>query len=213
MARNELPHFNMPLKAAEAYHNLKEGNKRFANNNTTPKNLSNAKRKQLVEYGQKPFAVIIGCSDSRVPPEIIFDCSIGDLFTIRTAGNTMDSLVLGSIEYALLELNVPLVMILGHNHCGAVNISVKTCESDNNLSDNCNAITQKIKPCIDKVKNLELDFLSLCDAVVEENIRSSISLLPNHSSIIEELLENNQISIVGAKYKLETGEVFFLKPQ
>lgn len=211
MGKGNLFRLKMSKKAAEAYRMLEEGNQRFANEKTVPKDISETRRRYLSEFGQQPFAIIIGCSDSRVPPEIIFDCSIGDLFTTRTAGNTMDKLIYGSIEYALAELNVPLVVILGHNHCGAISISLTTNESKSILSDNCNAIAQKIKPCVEKVKEMELDFLSFNEAVVEENIRSSVRQLPYHSSIIEKLLQSNSISIIGAKYHMETGKVFFLK--
>jgi carbonic anhydrase len=183
---------------------LKEGNDRFVKNTALTDNISAEKRKQLKEKGQKPFAVILTCSDSRVPPEIIFDQGLGDLFVVRVAGNVVDSVVMGSIEYAAEHLHSSLIVALGHEKCGAVTASVEGGEVPGSIP----AICQRIKPAVTQVRKTVSDKEQLIGKVIEENVEENIALLQNNK-LLKELLESGKLKITGGVYHLESGEVTF----
>ena len=184
----------------EAKRRLIEGNKRFASEKTKMTDIGKAKRQNLLENGQNPFAVIVCCSDSRVPPEIIFDLGLGDLFVIRTAGNIVDEIGFGSIEYAVVHLHVPLVVVLGHDHCGAVQATVE----GNADTDGTAHIVAKIRRSLERVK----DSAELYTACEDENIRQTVKEVANRSSI--GLLANEgKVEVTGAKYCMQTGKVTF----
>jgi len=185
-----------------ALHLLREGNRRYmAGRSSLPTDYSRD-RSELAENGQHPFAVILGCSDSRVPPEIIFDAGLGEIFTVRTAGNTADAIAVGSVEYAVQHLDARLVVVLGHEKCGAVAAAV----SGGEHSPNIEAIIREIQPSLEKTRiKGERDIACRCE---DENIRHTASKLRG-SQIISQLIRDQKLTIVGAKYDLKTGEVSF----
>ena len=192
------------INAEQALQLLKEGNKRFCNNELQSKNVSGQRRKDLLNNGQKPFAVILSCSDSRVPPEVIFDQALGDIFVIRVAGNVVSPIELGSIEYGTEHLHVPLLVIMGHDNCGAIKATVDDGEAPGCIG----AIVDMIKPSVDKVRAAGADGTDLYEKVCDENIRAMLAIV-EQSPIIEELVEHGHLEIVLAKYLQGSGEVVF----
>lgn len=183
---------------------LVDGNKRYVNNKVLPDDLSNTRRKNLSANGQKPLAVIVSCSDSRVPPELVFDQALGDLFIIRNAGNVIDPVVLGSVEYGVEHLNAPLVVVLGHEKCGAVKATIDGGEASQNVT----SIIDKIKPSFEKVKTKTKDANEIYSMTIDENIKNSMANI-NGSPIIQKLVQEKKITVIGAKYHMDTGEVSF----
>ena len=181
---------------------LKAGNERFQKNELMQVNLGSTKREELVK-GQNPIAVIITCSDSRVPPEFIFNQGLGDLFVIRVAGNVMDKIELGSVEYAVKYLKTPLIVVMGHEHCGAVEAAV---ESGKKQHGNIGAIIDKIEPSVKKIKSKNVKGEKLIEEVTNENIFNSSRELKG-SKVIKEELQKGNIKIVEAKYMLKSGVV------
>ncbi|KNF08298.1 carbonic anhydrase CynT [Gottschalkia purinilytica] len=189
----------------EAKNLLLEGNKRFTTGKISNKDFSVKKIRELSQKGQEPFAVILSCSDSRIPPETVFDQGLGDLFVIRNAGNVVESISLGSIEYGVGELKAPLVVVLGHEKCGAVKATV----DGHSVSENIAQVVNKIKPSYEKVKASSNKNEEVYKNSEDENIRNSIDEIKK-SDVIKNLLENKQIEVVGAKYNIETGEIKFM---
>jgi carbonic anhydrase len=194
----------------DALERLREGNRRFvAGTSNIDKALSSARRAELVG-GQSPFAVILACSDSRVPVELIFDQGLGDLFVIRVAGNIVAPSQIGSVEFAAAQLGTRLVVVLGHSNCGAVEATLKELAQDQQQrSPNLRAIVDRIRPAIEPLMS---DDVSLNDAVAA-NVRQSVSQLQHGSQILEQMIETNELVIVGAEYSIESGEVTFLDAQ
>ena len=183
---------------------LIDGNKRFVSGKVLAKDITDARRKELVAKGQHPFAVMVSCSDSRVPPEVVFDEGVGDLFVVRDAGNVIDPVVLGSIEYGAEHLNVPLIVVLGHESCGAVKATVDGGEAPGSIG----SIVEDIKPSLEKAKATGATGASLNEKTADENIKASV-LAIEKSSVIKKLVEEGKVKVVGAKYHIETGEVVF----
>ncbi|WP_043751635.1 carbonic anhydrase [Imhoffiella purpurea] len=200
------------LTAIEALKRLREGNLRFANNsNTFEGRLSHQQRADLLA-GQEPFAIILGCSDSRVPAEIIFDQGLGDLFVIRVAGNIVAPSQVGSVEFAVSRYHTRLVVVLGHSHCGAVSATIETLLDDEDTeSNNIASIVNRVKPSVQSLLDTELrhDRSALHRAAVRANVRASADHLRHGSSIIESLIQKEDLLVVGAEYSLETGLVDF----
>jgi len=190
----------------EALALLKEGNQRFAAGQTLRQNVSEEKRNSLVANGQKPLAVIVSCSDSRLPPELIFDQGLGDLFVVRVAGNVLGPLTMGSVEYGVEHLHAPLLVIMGHNHCGAVKASVDGGDAPGSIG----AIVARIKPSVDIVRSSGVEGDSIYDHVEDINIKAMVAEV-QASPIIQELLHQGSLSIIGAKYCQETGKVTFFE--
>ena len=182
---------------------LIDGNKRFADSKTEHINQSAERRTELAK-GQKPFAVVVTCSDSRVPPEIIFDQGLGDLFVIRTAGNIIDDIGLGSIEYAVEHLGVQLIVVLGHEKCGAVDAAVKGGHAEGHIQ----YLIDAIRPVVEKEKNNNGDLL---DNSVKANILRVVSQLNSSEPILEEFVHGKKLTIVGARYDLDDGVVTILQ--
>ncbi len=187
---------------------FKEGNKRFIANRLTHYNFPDQVRKSA--DGQYPEAVILSCMDSRVPPEYIFDKSIGDLFVIRVAGNIIDKDILGSMEYACKESGAKLIIVMGHHHCGAVKAAI------NNVKlGNITGLLQKIKPALDRSSNFDGDKSVKNDRYLDEvclnNVMVSINQIKAQSPILKEMALKGEIKIVGALYELKTGVVMFLE--
>jgi carbonic anhydrase len=197
----------MTSEAKAALEKLIEGNQRFVANKSLNLHSSLEWRAKIVNE-QKPFAAILGCADSRVPPEIVFDQGLGDLFVVRVAGNVVDPDVTGSLEYAGRHLGVRLFVVLGHEHCGAVS-AVMAAEGDSNEPPGLQMLLERIEPAVAGVDpRLLMD--KRIDAAVEANVRWSIEQLeesPRHKKAIDEGL----ISLIGAVYEMETGKVRILE--
>ncbi|MCX5808988.1 MAG: carbonic anhydrase [Proteobacteria bacterium] len=183
----------------EALQKLADGNKRFIGSKLTHPNQT-AERRNEVSKGQKPFAVIVGCSDSRIPPEIIFDQGLGDLFVIRVAGNIVDDIALGSIEYAVDHLGTPLVVVLGHGKCGAVTTTVQGGEAYGHIG----SIVKTIAPAVEKAKAQSGD---LTDNAIRANVELVVEKIKSSKPILAKALEQGTIKIAGAYYDIETGKV------
>ena len=202
-----------PMTSAEqAIERLKTGNERFvADMGKGIERISRERRIALVD-GQSPFAIILGCSDSRVPAEIIFDQGLGDLFVIRVAGNIVAPSQVGSVEFAAEQFGTRLVVVLGHSGCGAVQATLDELEQPSeNRSLNLRAIVDRIRPAVETL--LETDLVherdTLIDKAVRANIRQSVNHLRHGSRILEELAEKRGLVITGAEYSLGTGRVEF----
>jgi carbonic anhydrase len=193
------------ISALDALERLRNGNRRFASGTSSLKDtLDIARRAELVD-GQQPFAVILACSDSRVPVELVFDQGLGDLFVIRVAGNVVAPSQIGSVEYAAAQLGTKLVVVLGHSNCGAVDATLQElAQNQEHRSPNLRAIVDRILPAVEN-----LDNPSLHDAVVA-NVKQSAERLRKGSQILEDMIESGALAIVGATYSIETGEVDFL---
>jgi len=190
--------------AAEAQKLLEEGNERYTSGQLLKQDLSAAKREQLATKGQKPFAVVVTCSDSRVPAELLFDQGLGDIFVVRVAGNVMDQVTLGSVEYGVEHLKTPLLVVMGHEKCGAVKATVDGGEAPGSIG----AIVEKIKPSVEKARAAGATGDALYEKATDENIKATIAEIEK-SPIVEELVHEGHLKIVGAKYHLSTGEVVF----
>lgn len=183
---------------------LIDGNKRFVSGKILNKDFSDTRRKDLLVNGQKPFVTVISCSDSRVPTELIFDQALGDIFVIRDAGNVVDALTLGSIEYGAEHLHTPLVVVLGHENCGAVKATVEGGEAPGSIG----AIVDKIKPSLEKSKSSAKNKEDIYELCTDENIKNTVAEIKK-SPIIKHLEESKKLTVIGAKYHLESGEVTF----
>lgn len=199
------------LTALQARQLLVDGNIRFQNNQAGPKDVSRERRKTLSVEGQKPFAAITGCADSRVPPELVFDAGLGELFVVRSAGNLLDSIAIGSIEFAVTELNVPLVLILGHQGCGAVEAAVRAVETNTSLPSYLGSIIEKIRPVVDRTRAEGKTGLALINSVVEQNVRTAVDELLSRSRVVADAVHEGRLAVFGAKYALETGIIRFLE--
>lgn len=190
------------LNSKEALGKLMEGNNRFTFEIAKHPNQT---RNRIFEIAkeQKPFAVVIGCSDSRIPPEIIFDQGLGDLFTIRVAGNTVGNVCIGSVEYAVEHLGIQLVMVLGHQRCGVL----KAAASGDDVHHHLGSLVSTAKVAIEKAKGKKG---CLIDNAVKENVKLLIKKLESDSEVIHKYIEDNRLKIVGAYYSLDTGRVEIL---
>jgi len=198
--------------ARSALQRLVEGNRRFVSEKATLRlRTGHARRIELLE-GQEPCAIILGCSDSRVPAEIVFDQGLGDLFVIRVAGNVVAPSQIGSIEFAAEKFGTRLVVVLGHSGCGAVTSTVDELERPSEQrSPHLRSIVNRIKPSVESLMQTELrhDRNRLIGHAVRANIRSSVDHLRHGSQILEELIGREGLQIVGAEYSMETGVVEF----
>lgn len=192
-------------RADEALNELKEGNKRYLEKHMENILITVDNTRKLYNLPQKPKAVVLACSDSRVPPEIVFDQGLGDLFVIRNAGNVIDMHVLGSIEYAVKYLKTPLVFVLGHNMCGAIQATVEGGE----MTENIDKIRKNIVENIDMSKVDFTDKKSAATVLENENIKRGIKEI-RMNKIVRELEDMGKIKVTGGKYCLDTGKVKFL---
>ncbi len=201
-----------PISATEALSRLREGNRRFmSNTRSVGKTISH---QQLVELaaGQSPFAIILGCSDSRVPAEIVFDQWLGDLFVIRVAGNVVAPSQVGSVEFAASRYQTRLVVILGHTGCGAVEATLDALlDGGSSASRNIASIVDRVEPAVKGLLSTKLrhDRAALQRAAVRANVSASANRLRHGSAIIESLISHEGLLVVGAEYSLETGAVDF----
>jgi len=200
------------LSALEALERLREGNARFSRNLTSLDRMLSYQRRAELTAGQSPFAIILGCSDSRAPAEILFDQGLGDLFVIRVAGNVVAPSQIGSVEFAVSRYNTRLVVVLGHSHCGAIAATLETLlEGEGSESRNIASIVDRIKPSVQPLLDTDLrhDREALGCAAVRANVRASANQLRHGSRILESLIENDGLLVVGAEYALDTGIVDF----
>jgi carbonic anhydrase len=200
------------ISAAEALRRLREGNLRFAaNTRVTDPFLNNSRRAELAT-GQQPFAIILGCSDSRVPAEIVFDQGLGDLFVIRVAGNIVAPSQVGSVEFAAARYDTRLVVVLGHSQCGAIVATLEELQRPTETqSRNLRAIVDRVRPSVEGLLATDLrhDMNALVTQGVRANIRSSVNHLRHGSEVLEQLIQDEGLRVIGAEYSLETGVVEF----
>lgn len=194
------------VNAEQAKQLLMEGNQRFSSGQLLAKNMGTARLEELLSKGQKPFAVILTCSDSRVPPELIFDQALGDLFIIRVAGNVVSPIVMGSIEYGVEHLQVPLLVILGHENCGAVKSTIDAGEAP--VPGNIANIVEMIKPSVAKARAAGAAGDTLYEMACDENTKAMKAIIEK-SKIVKELTEHGKLQVVSAKYYLSNGKVKF----
>jgi carbonic anhydrase len=201
------------VPARQALERLREGNLGFAANvRGSDAFVSHTRRVELAS-GQQPFAIILGCSDSRVPAEIVFDQGLGDLFVIRVAGNIVAPSQVGSVEFAAARYSTRLVVVLGHSQCGAILATLEELRTPTeNQSHNLRSIVDRVRPSVEGLLRTELRHDS--DALVREagraNIRASVDHLRHGSQVLEQLIHEQGLVVVGAEYSLETGVVEFL---
>jgi len=198
------------ISAEQALERLRDGNRRFVSNlqNHDP---SPARRNGLAGE-QEPFAIILGCSDARVPAEIVFDQGLGDLFVIRVAGNIVASSQVGSVEFAAARFDTRLVVVLGHSQCGAILATVEELQRPTaNQSRNLRSIVDRVRPSVEML--LATDLRHDPDALVRQAVRANIRVSANHlrhgSEVLEQLIQREGLRVVGAEYSLETGLVDF----
>jgi len=197
-----MKHGDIYLTDDEALAKLLEGNARYVEQQRLNPNQTDERRDSLIG-GQSPYAIILGCSDSRVPPEIIFDQGLGDLFVIRVAGNVVDDIVLASIEYAAEHLHTPLLMVLGHTNCGAVGAALQDDELDGHLP----SIAQAIEEAVESSRDEEGDTL---DMTIRAHARITAGHLRGSEPILKGLVDEGKLKVVAAYYDLDTGVVEIL---
>lgn len=192
---------------------LKDGNTRFANGETIHSAESSLKKlKDYSKTGQFPKAIVLCCSDSRAPVELIFDQDIGDLFVIRVAGNIVAPSLVGSVEYATSMFGTSLVLVMGHTQCGAIRATLSYIEKTETFTENINDIVKRIKPHIFTIaKNKSTPFEDKMGQAIEANVRASVGQLSTSSQMIEEMVKKGKIHIQGAVLNLDTGIVEFLE--
>ena len=201
------------ISARESLERLRDGNRRFVSNTPTKGPLTDHARRSQLVTGQEPFAIILGCSDSRVPAELVFDQGLGDLFVIRVAGNIVARSQVGSVEFAADRFGTRLVVVLGHSGCGAVDATLEELgRPSGSASANLASIVDRIRPAVAPLLDTKLakDPEALAREAVRANIRASVAQLRHGSDILERLITDEGLVIVGAEYSLETGVVDFL---
>ncbi len=200
------------ISAIEALQYLREGNRRFVSGVRDRSALTSQTRGGELLAGQEPLAVVLGCSDSRVPAEIIFDQGLGDLFVVRVAGNIVAPTQLGSIEYAAEHLGTRLIVVLGHSMCGAVLATLEEIECGTEIrSPNLRSVIDRIRPSVEALLQTHLreDPKTLVGHAVRANIRASADHLRHESQVLKPLIESDGLLVVCAEYSLETGIVDF----
>jgi carbonic anhydrase len=202
------------ISGREALARLRLGNRRFVADVRSSDTLPSRARRIELTAGQEPFAAILGCSDSRVPVEIVFDQGLGDLFVIRVAGNIVAPSQIGSVEFAAEQFGTRLVVVLGHSNCGAIQATLEQLQRPKeNQSRNLHAIVDLVRPSVENLlaTDLKHDLDELVHRAVRANIKASVNHLRHGSEIIEQLIQNDGLLVVGAEYSLETGEVDFFE--
>ena len=191
---------------------LREGNLRFVDENRSSESVISPRRRAELKDGQEPFATILGCSDSRVPVEIIFDQGLGDLFVIRVAGNIVAPSQVGSVEFAAERFKTRLVVVLGHQNCGAIAATLEQLTGPTERqSRNVHSIVNRVRPAIEGLleTGLRHDYNALVHHAVRANVRASTNQLRHGSAVIEQMIQTEGLVVVGAEYSLETGMVDF----
>jgi carbonic anhydrase len=200
------------ISAIDALSRLRDGNRRFASSASAITAVTDQARRVEVAAAQEPFAIILGCSDSRVPAEIVFDQGLGDLFVIRVAGNIVAPSQVGSVEFAAARYATRLVVVLGHSQCGAILATLEELQrSVANQSKNLRSIVDRVRPSVEGLlaTPLKNDLDALIGQAVRANIRASVNHLRHGSELLEQLIHDDGLVVVGAEYSLETGIVDF----
>lgn len=200
------------IPASEALDRLRAGNARFVGGVRSNHALTGETRRNEVADGQQPFAIILGCSDSRVPAELIFDQGLGDLFVIRVAGNIVAASQVGSVEFAAERYHTRLVVVLGHTQCGAIGATIEELQqATENRSRNLRFIVDQMRPSVEPLLATDLrhDPQALVREAVRANIRASADHLRHGSEVLEQLIQRSGLAVVGAEYSLETGIIDF----
>ncbi len=200
------------MDADKALKLLKEGNKRYIEGTADGAEITIKTRRQGIEDGQNPFAIVLGCSDSRVPAELVFNRGLGDLFVIRVAGNIVAPSQIGSVEFACQHFGTQLVVVLGHSHCGAINATVEALIDDpDDLSPNVASIVDRVTPAVHPivVQNPNASKDELVHKAMRANVEQSVKGLQMRSRILRNMIKKNQIKIIGAEYSIESGVVDF----
>ena len=196
------------LTADEALALLKEGNSKSLTDSPV-RAVQGRERRLEIARGQTPFAVLVSCSDSRVPPEVLFGRGLGELFIVRNAGNTVDTVAMGSIEYAIAVLGVPLVVVLGHERCGAVEAALSVVEKNTVFPGSLNQMIEPILPAALIARSSGAKGEELLDAAVRENIRRVVTRIRNSEPVLMNPIKAGKVKVVGARYDLDDGQVDF----
>jgi carbonic anhydrase len=200
------------ISALAALARLRDGNRRFVSDMRSDGALANHARRRELTAGQEPFAIVLGCSDSRVPAELVFDQGLGDLFVIRVAGNIVASSQVGSVEFAAARFGTRLVVVLGHSQCGAILATLEELQQPSrHQSRNLRSIVDRVRPSVETLLATDLrhDPDRLVPLAVRANVRASVNHLRHGSEILERLIQNDGLVVIGAEYSLETGVVEF----
>ncbi|MFM2288383.1 MAG: hypothetical protein RL684_1526 [Pseudomonadota bacterium] len=200
------------VTALEALARLRDGNQRFVAGEHRTREISSPSRRDSLVAGQAPFAIILGCSDSRVPAEIVFNQGLGDLFVIRVAGNVVAASQVGSVEFAAERYGTRLVVVLGHSQCGAIQATVESLQNPGDAqSYNLRSIVDRVRPSVEPL--MHTDLVNHPDELIHQAVRANILASSNHlrhgSQLLEKLIERDGLMVVGAEYSLETGVVEF----
>jgi carbonic anhydrase len=208
-AQTPLKPDSRPVTPDQALHDLIAGNQRFlTGNRTSPRGRPEEFR--ALAHGQFPEAVVVCCADSRVAPEILFDVGVGDIFVVRVAGNVIEgagATVKGSIEYAVAELNVPLILVLGHSGCGAVKSAIQHIDKSDSLPGAINSLVELIKPAVEMSKGLPGDSL---ENAIRQNVHTGVEKLQRLEPIVGPRVKEGKLDIVGGVYDLSTGSVILI---
>ena len=200
----------MSVSAREALARLREGNRRFVSGVRSLDALLSHTRRAELAAGQRPFATVLGCSDSRVPAELVFDQGLGDLFVIRVAGNIVSPSQVGSVEFAAEMFETPLVVVLGHTQCGVILTAIAETRQPTSHSPNVRSIVDRVRPAVATVMTAGItDEERLVHEAVRANVRASADHLRHGSALLERFIQEDRLLVVGAEYSLETGEVDF----
>lgn len=196
--------YGLKSEAAEqALEKLMAGNEKYLSGSVKP-NVGDSLRKDLATNGQHPYAIVVTCSDSRVPAELIFNSSLGDIFVIRTAGNVVSDFEIGSVEYGAEHLGSPLILVLGHTNCGAVTAATEGGEAEGKIQD----IVEEIEPSVQKAKDAGAE--DVLSKAIEFNVMNSIDKITS-SEIIEEFMEEGKVEVVGGVYDISTGTITIIE--
>ncbi len=193
-----------PVAAAEAISKLKEGNGRYTSGNLQHPGQTAERRNELAKT-QHPFATIVSCSDSRVPPEIVFDQGLGDLFIVRVAGNVINDEGLGSVEYSVDHLGTRLILVLGHQSCGAVKAARETIAAKGKAPGHIESLVTAIKPAVEATAKDDLD------ATIKANVKNVVQALRSSTPILKAKVDSGDVQVIGGYYALDTGAVTFLE--
>jgi len=200
------------IPALEALARLRDGNRRFVTDQTTAPALSSQARRAALLAGQEPFAIVLGCSDSRVPAELVFDQGLGDLFVIRVAGNVVAPSQVGSVEFAAARFGTRLVVVMGHTQCGAITATLEEILGHaTSQSRNLSSIVDRVRPSVEALMSgrRNEDPNALVHDAVRANVQASVDHLRHGSELLEQLIREDGLLVVGAEYSLETGVVTF----
>lgn len=202
------------IPAPEALQRMRDGNHRFVHGLQGPDAMRSPRDRAAFVDGQSPFAVVLGCSDSRVPVELVFDQGLGDLFVIRVAGNVVAPSIIGSVEFAAERFGTRLVIVLGHTRCGAVTATLEALDTGSTVaSPNIGFIVERIRPAVEHLFHPArgTDAMSRSQQAVRANVMASVDQLRHGSETLERLIRTDGLVIVGAEYSLESGVVEFLE--